>query len=400
MSLFEQLRFAFVALSSHRLRTMLCLLGISIGVTAVVLLTSLGEGARRYVDDQFRSLGSNLILIIPGHSETAGAMPGVGGAPNDLTLEDARALQRSLRQAKLVVPVSMGTETVANRERHKQVMVVGSTSDFIHARHLRLIGGENLPQMEWDRSMSVILLGAELAEELFVGQNPVGQKVRVGDRRLRVVGVLADHGQQVGLDIGLMGLVPVATAMSMYDESGLFRVIVQVRAQSEAESAVDSIHEVLEQRHGEEDFTVVTQDSVSGALGSILAALTLALAGIASVSLAVAGIGIMNVMLVSVSERTPEVGLLRALGAGRAQVRWVFLWEAAIISSVGGALGLLFAWGATQVLGWYLPAFDATPPYWAVAAALGVSVVVGLVFGVLPANKATRLDPVLALRGK
>lgn len=400
MRALDQLRFAAWALAFHRLRTGLCLLGISIGVTAVVLLTSLGEGARRYVHGQFQSLGSNLVFVVPGHSETAGAMPGVGGAPNDLSLDDALALQRALRQAERVVPVSMGSETVANRERHKQVLVLGSTRDFLDARHLRLRSGENLPEMEWERSRSVILLGGELARELFPGQNPVGAKVRVGDRRLRVLGVIDDHGQQVGLDIGLMGLVPVATAMSMYDETSLFRILVQVRAHADVDGVLDDIHDVLYERHGEEDFTVITQDSVSGALGSILGALTLALAGIASVSLAVAGIGIMNVMLVSVSERTPEVGLLRALGAGRAQVRGVFLWEAILIAGVGGLLGLGLSWLSTQALGWYLPAFDATPPAWAVAAALGVSVAVGLVFGVLPANKATRLDPVLALRGK
>ncbi len=398
MSSLDQLRFALHALSFHRLRTGLCLLGIAIGVSAVALLTSLGEGARRYVNTQFKSLGTNLVIVVPGRSETAGTIPGVGGAPNDLTLADARALEREVHQARLVVPISMGSETVANRERHKQVLVLGGTDGFIPARELDLERGENLPEMEWNRSSSVIVLGAELAAELFPGENPLGQKVRVGDRRLRVIGVMADHGQQVGLDIGLMGLVPVATAMSMYDEPGLFRIIIPIRAHADMQSAMDRIEQVLFERHGELDFTVITQDSVAGALGSILGALTLALAGIASISLIVAGIGIMNVMLVTVSERTPEVGLLRALGAERQQVKRLFLWEAALISTVGGALGLLITWGATRALGIYLPNFDASPPGWAVAAALTVSIGVGLIFGVLPANKATRLDPVAALR--
>jgi putative ABC transport system permease protein len=398
VSLEDQFSFALRALGFHRLRTGLCLLGIAIGVTAVVLLTSLGEGARRYVDGQFRSLGSNLVFVVPGHAETAGAMPGIGGTPNDLTFQDARAIQRAVRQAELVVPMSLGSETVAHRERHKQVYVVGSTSDFIKARRLRLHSGVNLPEIEWERGMPVILLGHELARELFPGLQPVGETVRVGDRRMRVIGVIADHGQQVGLDIGLMGLVPVATAMSMYDETSLFRVMLQVGAHSETDVAVERTREVLLEQHGEEDFTCVTQDSVSGALSGILRILTLALAGIASVSLAVAGIGIMNVMLVSVSERTPEVGLLRALGAGRAQVRAVFLFEAALISTGGGLIGLGLAWSGTRAIEVWYPTFDATPPFWAVAAALFVSIGVGLLFGVLPANKATRLDPVVALR--
>ncbi len=399
MILSDQWSYAWVALNYHRLRTGLCLVGISIGVTAVVLLTSLGEGARRYVNAQFQSLGSNLVFVVPGHADTEGAMPGVGGAPNDLTLEDARALQREVHQVKLVVPVSMGSETVAHRERSKQVSVLGSTADFLLARDLELASGVNLPEMDWELSKPVIVLGGELARELFPGQVPIGQNVRVGDRRMRVIGVIADHGQQLGVDTGLMGLVPVSTAMSMYNESGLFRIFVQVGSHTDTNRITSSLRRVLLERHGEEDFTCMTHESVAGSLSSIMRALTLALAGIASVSLAVAGIGIMNVMLVSVAERGPEVGLLRALGAGRRQIRGIFLAEAALISVGGGLLGLLFAWLGSRTLSSYFPAFDATPPWWSVVAALSVSIGVGLVFGVLPANKAARLDPVIALRG-
>jgi putative ABC transport system permease protein len=373
-------------------------LGISIGVTAVVLLTSLGEGARRYVGQQFESLGTNLVFVVPGHADTEGAMPGLGGAPNDLTLRDAEALQRDVRQLKYVVPVSMGSETVAFRERNKQVYVLGSTPQFMLARGLKLQSGQNLPEMDWARGKPVIILGAELAGELFPGQVPVGKNVHVGDRRMRVIGVIADHGQKVGLDTGLMALVPVASAMSMYNESGLFRIIIEVSARTDLEATTAQISAVLLERHGEEDFTSITQDSVSGSLSSIMRVLTLALAGIASVSLAVAGIGIMNVMLVSVSERGPEVGLLRALGAGRKDVRSVFLAEAAMISVSGGCLGLFFAWAGSRALTSWFPNFDATPPWWSVVAAIAVSTGIGLVFGVLPANKASRMDPVVALR--
>ena len=398
MRFLDQLSFAGTALSRHRLRTGLCLLGVAIGVAAVVLLTSLGEGARLFVDGQFRSLGTNLLLILPGHTDTAGSMPGVGGTPNELTLKDAEAIQRSVRQARLVVPISMGSETVANRERHKQVFVIGATSDFLAARQLSIHRGSNLPQLEWGRSVSVIVLGRKLAEDLFPGEEAVGGVVRVGDQRMRVIGILNQKGTQLGLDLGQMALVPVATAMAMYNESGLFEIIVQVGAHEEVEAAVERVQEILKERHGEEDFTCITQDSVSGALSAILQVLTLALAAIASVSLSVAGIGIMNVMLVSVSERTSEVGLLRALGARRAQVRGVFLCEAAVISAAGGVLGLSLAWGATRALRYTYPSFEAVPPTWAVATALVVSIAVGLVFGVWPAMKATRLDPVAALQ--
>jgi putative ABC transport system permease protein len=394
----DKWRFAGVALMHNRLRTCLCLLGISIGVTAVVLLTGLGEGARRYVTAQFESLGTNLVFIFPGHADTEGAMPGLGGAPNDLSLQDARALQREVSQLKRVVPISMGSETVAHRERSKQVYVLGGTPDFLAARGLRLKSGVNLPDLEWERGKSVIVLGGELASELFPGEVAVGKTVRVGDRRVRVIGVIEDRGTQVGLDTGLMALIPVASAMSMYNESGLFRILVELGAHTDTDRTTERMRELLIERHGEHDFTCKTQESVAGSLGVIMRVLTLALAGIASVSLAVAGIGIMNVMLVSVSERQSEVGLLRALGAKHDQVRAIFLAEAALISVAGGLLGLGIAVLASTVLMNFYPSFDARPPWWAVIAALGVSTAVGLLFGVMPANKASRLDPVAALR--
>ena len=215
---------------------------------------------------------------------------------------------------------------------------------------------------------------------------------------MRVIGVIEDRGTQVGLDTGLIGLIPVASAMSMYNESGLFRILVELGAHTDTDRTTERMRQVLMERHGEEDFTCKTQDSVAGSLGVIMRVLTLALAGIASVSLAVAGIGIMNVMLVSVSERQSEVGLLRALGAKHGQVRAIFLAEAALISVAGGVLGLGLALLASRLLMNFYPAFDATPPWWAVIAALGVSTGVGLLFGVMPANKASRLDPVAALR--
>jgi putative ABC transport system permease protein len=361
-------------------------------------LTSLGEDARRYVSGQFESIGSNLVFVMPGHTDTEGGMPGLGGTPNDLTLKDAQALAREIRQLKLVVPVSIGSETVARRERSKQVYVLGSTSDFLLARNLDLKSGVNSPEMDWELGKPVIVLGSELASNLFPGQVPVGQTVRVGDRRMRVIGVIENHGQQVGLSTDLMALVPVAPAMAMYNASGLFRILIQVGVRADTDETTERIRDVLLERHGEEDFTCLTQESVAGSLSSIMRALTLVLAGIASVSLAVAGIGVMNVMLVSVAERGPEVGLLRALGADRKQVRGIFLAEAALISSVGGALGLLCAWAGARALSIWFPAFDATPPWWSALAALAVSTGVGLIFGVLPANKAARLDPVVALR--
>jgi putative ABC transport system permease protein len=400
VSLRDLLAFAARALRGHRLRTAMSLLGVAIGVAAVVTLTALGEGARRYVVGQFASIGTNLVIIVPGKTETTGGMPGMGAAPNDLTLEDARALLRGVPEIEKAAPMVIGTETVAFQERRRQMAVIGSTHEALEVRRLAIAGGRFLPPVEWDRSSPVAVLGHTAARELFPGQDAVGRVVRVGDWRMRVVGVLAPRGLQLGVDMDDVVIVPVATAMKMLNRRSIFRLLLQVRTHADLDRAKESVVRMIAERHGEEDVTAITQDAVLAAFTSILRVLTLALAGIASVSLAVAGVGIMNVMLVSVSERTREIGLLKALGAGRRQILLAFLAEAVLISSAGGLLGLAVGWLAVRGLVALYPALPATPPPWAVAAAFSLSVAVGAVFGVLPARRATRLDPVAALSGR
>jgi putative ABC transport system permease protein len=214
---------------------------------------------------------------------------------------------------------------------------------------------------------------------------------------MRVVGVLGQRGVQLGVDMDDVVIIPVATAMRLFNRRSLFRILIEVRAHSDLDAARDKVLRTLTERHGEEDVTIITQDSVVSTLSAILDTLTLALAGIASVSLSVAGIGIMNVMLVSVSERTREVGLLKAVGAGRRQIVAVFLAEAALLSTVGGVFGLTIGWAAVRILVGIYPDLPASPPAWAVIAALSVSLVVGITFGVLPARRAAGLDPIAAL---
>jgi putative ABC transport system permease protein len=400
VSLRDLLGFAARALRGHRLRTGMSLLGVAIGVAAVVTLTALGEGARRYVVGQFASIGTNLVVVVPGRTETTGGMPGMGGVPNDLTLEDARALLRGVPEIEKAAPMVIGTETVVFQERQRQMALIGATHEALEVRRLSVASGRFLPTLEWDRSSPVAVLGQTAARELFPGRDPVGEIVRVGDWRMRVIGVLAPRGLQMGVDMDDVAIVPVATAMKMLNRRSIFRLLLQVRTHADLDRAKERVVRLIAERHGEEDVTAITQDAVLGALTSILGALTLALAGIASVSLAVAGVGIMNVMLVSVSERTREIGLLKALGAGRRQILLAFLAEAMLLSSAGGVLGLLVGWLAVRLLVALYPALPATPPPWAVVAAFSLSVAVGGVFGVLPARRATRLDPVAALSGR
>lgn len=400
MSLADLLQFALRSLTGHRLRTGLSLLGMAIGVAAVIALTALGEGARRYVVEQFASIGSNLLIVVPGKTETTG-IPGIGAAANDLTLADSEALARQIPQVEKVAPFVIGTETVSHGSRRRQVAVVGSTREFLEVRKLELGRGEFLPPDETGRGRPVVVLGSKVARELLPGEEPLGKVVRIAGWRMRVIGVMAPKGTQLGADIDEMVVIPVATGMRMFDRRSLFRIMIQVRAHADLEQAKDRVIRLLTERHdGEEDVTVLTQDAVVATFSQILGALTLALAAIAAVSLSVAGIGIMNVMLVAVSERTREIGLLRAVGVGQRQVLGVFLTEAALLSSAGGLLGLLTGWAAVRLMVQIFPALPASPPVWAVLSAFALSLTLGVLFGWLPARRAARLDPIAALAGR
>jgi len=387
--------FAAGALRGHRLRTALSVGGVAVGIAAVVALTALGEGARRYVVEEFAALGSNLLIVLPGKVETTGAAP-FGGVTHDLTIADLRAIAR-LPRVRKAAPMAVATDTVRYRDRGRDVPVLGTTAEFIDVRHMEVASGEFLPAGDPDQGGTEMVLGQKAAFELFRDESPLGRVVRVGPYRFRVVGVLAPRGRSLGFDLDDVVFVPVRTAMRAFNRTSLFRILIEVRVHDEMDAAKRDVLALLDARHRVEDVTVFTQDALLSAFGSILRALTLALVGIASVSLAVAGVGIMNVMLVSVTERRAEIGLLKALGAADRQVLAAFLAEAVLLALGGGIVGLGAGAGAVRLFVEFYPSFPASPPVWAVVAALGLSVAVGVAFGVWPARRATRLDPVVAL---
>ncbi|MAE93621.1 MAG: peptide ABC transporter permease [Deltaproteobacteria bacterium] len=393
------MRFAVNALAQHRRRTLLSLLGVVVGVVAVVSLTALGEGARRFVTDQFASLGSDVLMAMPGRNETTGGLPFAGGVPNDLTLEDARSIERQIPDIQRSVPISASTADVSRKQRSRQALVVGSTPGFRRVRDLQMLSGSFLPIVDLERGAPIVVLGQKIARELFEETEPVGQPVRVGGSRMRVIGVLAGRGVQMGLNLDDSVVVPVATGLRLANRASLTRLLLEVRPGADMEAVKEQVIDLLDDRHGEKDVTVITQEAVMSSLSSILQVLTLVVAGIAAISLTVAGIGIMNVMLVSVSERTSEVGLLKALGATRRQILLIFLLEAVLLSLAGGVVGLATGWLAVEVGTAIYPSVPATPPMWAVWAVIGVSFGTGTLFGVLPAWRAARLDPVAALQG-
>jgi len=401
MSLRDLLGFCGGALRGHRLRSGLSLVGVAIGVGSVILLTSLGEGARLYVTGEFASLGSNLLIVIPGKTETTGGMPLMGGVPRDLTLEDTEALVRQVRQIRRAAPLSIGEAPARFGARQRDITVAGTTANFKDVRVLSISAGRYLPEGDPRRAPRVCVLGSKLRQELFDGANPLGEWLRLGEERYRVIGVMAPRGTSLGMDLDEVVHVPVARAMKMFNRTSLFRVLAEVSSFEEIETAKEATIAVLRERHdGFEDVTVLTQDSVMSTFSNILAALTAALGGIAAISLSVAGVGIMNVMLVSVSERVSEIGLLKALGASRGQILAVFLFEATILSSTGGLLGLVLGLAGGRTLTSFYPDFPVQPPMWAVVGALGLALLVGVAFGALPARRASRLDPVAALAGR
>jgi putative ABC transport system permease protein len=400
VNLDDFVRLAWQALIQNRRRTGLSLLGVVIGVIAVVSLTALGEGALRFVTDQFASLGSQIVMVVPGKNETTGGIPhGIGGIPNDLTIQDAILIERRVQNVRAAVPLSVSTDTVSHAERSRQVMIIGATSEFQALQRLNLASGSFLPTGDLDRGSAVAVLGYTVAQELFAANNPLGQTIRIGGWRMRVIGTLAERGHQLGIQVDESVFIPASTGMRMANRSSLNRVMLDLHPKADSDQTIEEVRALLIDRHDEEDFTCIAQDSVLESLTSIMSILTLSVAGIAAVSLGVAGIGIMNVMLVSVSERTDEVGLMKAVGATRQQILLIFLLEAALLSLAGGLIGLAAGTVLVWFGNWLYPAISAATPLWAVTAVLGLSLGTGILFGVLPAWRAAALDPVAAMRG-
>ena len=391
-------RFALRACMGYSLRTVLMLLAMTIGVSSVVVLSTLGEGARRYVAGEFATLGSHLLIVLPGRSETVGGMPPlIGETVRDLTVADAMALTRS-SAIRLVAPLSFGAAPVSWNGREREVPVMGSTREMYDIRDLSMAQGKFLPAGNPYQESGVCALGYRLKEEIFGNTSPLGQWIRIADSRFRVIGVMAKKGQSIGLDMGDVVVVPVASAQRLFNSETLFRVLVQANGREAVPRAKEAILRIIKERHeGEDDVTVVTQDAVLSAFDKIFVALTLTVSGIAAISLSVAGILIMNVMLVAVSQRNSEIGLLKAIGATRGQIVLFFLSEAVGLSLIGAGVGVVFSFAGVWVLGRMFPSFPLTIPWWAIVSSILMAFVTGLVFGVLPARRAARLDPVMAL---
>ncbi len=389
---------ALAAVLSQPLRASLIVLAMSIGISSVSILTALGESARSYVVREFESLGTHLLIVLPGRNETTGGQPPIfGETPRDLTLDDALAVAASPYIAA-TAPITVGTAPVSAFGLERETTILGSTHALRKVRHLDMAQGRFLPLTDIDRALPVCVIGQTIKDELFVGRPVLGQWLRIGDRRFQVIGVLASQGQSIGVGFDEIVVIPVASAQILFNNYSLFRLLAEAKSKQAMHQAEPDIRRIIKQRHeGEDDITIITQDSVVRTFDDILAVLTLTVASIAGISLLVAGVLVMNVMLVSVSQRTAEIGLLKALGATRAQIQWLFVTEAAILSLAGALLGMVLGKTVLILLQTIYRDFPLILPLWALFAAVAVAVLTGVLFGVLPARKASALDPVIAL---
>jgi putative ABC transport system permease protein len=395
----DALAYTLAALRAGRLRAALTLLGIAVGIVAVVLLTSIGAGLHDFVLAEFTQFGTHLLSVQPGRSQTHGGSVGAFGNVRPLTLEDAAALGAS-PLVEAVNPVVQGNAALEYGRRSRRVTVFGSGPALPRTLSMQVASGRFLPADAVGTPRAYAVLGAKAARELFADDSPLGARLRIGGAQYRVIGVMAAKGQVLGFDLDDAVYVPVARALELFNRESLMEIQVRYRAQSRDREVVAEVKRILDARHGDEDYTVITQREMLDVMGSVLDVLTFAVAALGGISLLVGGVGVLTIMTIAVQERRAEVGLLRALGAPRALVLRLFLAEAVLLASLGGVLGLAGGWLLAQALARLLPALPVHTPWLYAVAALGVSALIGLLAGVLPARHAAQVEPVAALRGE
>jgi len=403
MDIVESIKMATTTLVANKLRSSLTMLGIIIGNASVIAMIGIGEGAQKYIAKELESLGPNVLFVIPGNRETQRISLDL---PKTLVLADAEAIASQVPSVQAVAPEFNSRSLVTYRNKNTNVNVIGTTPGFLPVRQFDVARGRFLTNLDIKRSNQVVVLGADLAERLFENVDPVGQQLRLKNVTFQVIGVLESKGSNLGVDYDDAAFVPITTMAnriagrtSPYGIELTYLVAAAKNADS-VDAAEFQITNLLRLRHkltGEDDFTINTQKDALETVGKITGALTLMLAAIAGISLFVGGIGVMNIMLVSVTERTQEIGLRKAIGAREADILIQFMIEAVILSAAGGVLGTLIGVGGSLLIGAVTPLQAGVSPV-AIVLAVGVSGSIGLFFGVVPARRAAKLDPIVALR--
>ena len=390
---------AIHSIAQNKVRSLLTTLGVIIGVMSVILLVALGESVQAYVQKEFAVMGSNILIITPGKQETMGIIPITAGSNYKLTYEIAKTIKRKAAGVTGVASNIMGLATVRYGKRARSVLTFGTTPDFDRVRQLYTQIGRFITERDIERNNRVCVIGTTLKRELFGDEPALYKRVLVNGSKHMVVGILEERGMALGIDLGDICIIPLPSAQDMFNRKELFEILCSARSQEEIKRAAKSVRQILMSAFdNNDDFTITDQNGMLGAFTRIFDMLKLMLAGIASISLLVGGIGIMNIMLVSVRERTREVGIRMAVGARRFDIAFQFLIEAVTLSLLGGTIGIsLGAAGAFGLHAFY-PNLPIGISLWSAVTAFVFSLCVGIFFGVYPAVKAAGVDPVVALR--
>jgi putative ABC transport system permease protein len=398
VNLVESFRIALRALGSNKVRSALTMLGVIIGVAAVILLVAIGSGVQGEITGQIEGLGSNLLFVFPGNFSQGGGGGAAGGPGAEIrkrfSAEDASLLQRRLGDAAIVVPVVQGPAILKAGNRTLRTTIAAANQEGDEVFNADYVSGRHYNRSEYATAARVLMLGATPARELFPGQNPVGREISVNGERFTVIGQLAEQGGTLSGDQDNQIYMPTTTAQRLLNSKDLSSIIIKSKDPERIDLVKAQTQQLFRPTFGDE-FTVFTQEQTLGILSSLLGTLTVMLAGIAGISLLVGGIGIMNIMLVSVSERTREIGIRKAVGARTHDILSQFVIEAVVLSVAGGVIGIAIGWLGAAALTRFVPT-EVT--WWAVALAFFFSAAVGIFFGVYPAWKASRLDPIVALR--
>ncbi|MEY8241600.1 MAG: ABC transporter permease [Cycloclasticus sp.] len=394
MRLADAAYWVFNAVISNRSRSLLTALGIAIGITSVSLLTAIGEGVQQYVLESFSQFGTRIIAIHPGRKDTHGA-GGLLSTIRPLTLQDAAALRR-LPGVEHIVPVVQGTGAVEYFKRQRSGVILGVGADMSEAWGFKVALGSFF-SADLDQGRSVAVLGYTMRKELFAETNPLGQHIRIGGRRFRVIGAVEKKGQMLGIDMDDVVYIPAQSALQMFNRESLMEIDVVFAANTSLKRMEQAITTLLRQRHGRDDVSLTSQNDMLASMENILSILKMSVAALGGISLLVGAVGILAIMSTTVRERTAEIGLLRAIGASKPLILRLFLVEAVLLAMFGGVLGLLLLLLLQALFSVLLPGLPMVFQPFFIVLALWVSGLIGLLAGVVPAVQAANLDPVEAL---
>jgi len=398
ISITEITKLALKSLLRNKTRSILTMIGIIIGVSAVILLVSIGQGLQNYITNQFEALGSNLVIVLPGKVGTSG---GFSGAPNlagsKLTMEDVNKLSQL---GGPIESVGAGIEmpsSVSYFGKSTYTTVGGLTAPYQKMRNLVTSVGREISDSDNNSSRPVADIGTTVIDKIFGGQNPIGKKITIGGQKFVIVGILSQIGSggAIGQDTNNFVFIPLTTSQNLFGMKSVQAIGVKVKDKTDIPLATSMINKELGKRLKSDDFSVVDSSSLLATITQILGVITLALGGIAAISLVVGGVGIMNIMLVSVTERTREIGLRKAVGAKPNDILIQFLIESVMLSVVGGGIGVLIGFLGSLAVNQFIAT---TVTWWSVALAFGVSAIIGIIFGVAPAARASKLNPIEALK--